>query len=691
MLDGQQWLVFEGSREAGGVWRKLKPSPINEYIPRPVTNYLYDAYQTLKSYVLKNKPRISVRANSQQHKDKVAAKLAELISETNWKRLKEDMNYEYAAACGIAYGTVFKKDYWDNSYLNLARVPRMEQRPVTDPMTGQPTGQIEEIPMVDPLTGAELYDELPLGDLSTAVVEPYRIAMDPLASSMHELRWVMEYSIRPLSWITENYDRQEEGYTGKAQEVVEEKSLSNSLRRFFQLRTSTGVRGNLNGTTGLTTSSSAEMIDNAAVVKEYYERPTQKNPHGRLAVVANNVLLYLGPSPYSGPESSDWHPYSEFRWEIVPGRFWGKSPLDDSAEIQKQINSIDSLIILTRQTMAVPQKLVPQGSMAPGSWTGQPGQEIFARPGPNGEMPQNLPAAGVDAQVFAEREQRVSDLKQITGAIDILKGDRPTGVDSASGMALLYEIGTGKLFPALDRWKYFIESSQKKQLRIIENKYREPRPEFSKMLIAKNKDLTEDQLRNFIGQDLYDNCNVEIEASSSIPKLRAAEHMLLLEIASQGVLNLENPANKQEFLSRFGISGFDSDYTKDVQRAEWENDLLDNLPNTPDNQPIVLDVDNHQVHLAIHAEHMKEPSWLSMPLQVQQAYLQHNMQHEQKLAQQQQQQMIQAAMMGQQAQPNQQPNPMQQQEKVRKGNYTPEKIQKALAPDVFGPTPLLNK
>lgn len=683
MLDGQQWLVYDSNREGGGVWKRLQPSSQNDYIPRPVTNYLFDAYQTLKSYLLKNKPRITVRSNTQSQRDKSAAKIAELVSDTNWERLRESVNFEYAASCLITYGTVFKKDYWDSSYqYGTATVPRMEQRPVTDPNTGMPTGQIEEVQAIDPETGIPAVDELPLGDLTTQVVEPFRMALDPHATMLHECRWIMEYAIRPLSWITENYGKTEEGYTGRAEEVKEEKLLPNAMRRFYQLRNSSGIKGALTNFTGLGTAGSTEMILNAAVVKEYYERPTKQNPKGRLIVVANNIPLYIGPSPYKGPELGDWHPYSECRWEMVPGRFWGKGPFDDASEIQRNINSIDSIIILTRKTMAVPQRLIPHTSgIAPGQWTGQPGQEIFYRHGPNGETPSNLAPIGLDEQVFIERKQRLEDLKNITGAVDILKGDRPPGVTAASALALLFEVGTGKLFPVLDRWKLMIETSQKKQLRIISKHYKEPRPEFIKMLVMKNKDLTETEVKSFIGADLYDNCNVIIEAASSIPKLKAAEHALLIELAGMGVLGLENPANRQEFLGRFGINGFDANYSKDVKRAEWENDILDSLQYSQDNHAVVLTTDDHNVHKEVHSERTKEPSFMALTSETQQAYFAHIQEHQDMLDQAEQEMMMKAAMTGQPGQPPQNPmdtgNP-----KIRSGKPISEDVKKTISSDM---------
>lgn len=639
-LDGQQWITRSNSAETGRQWEPIKVHKANEYIPRPVTNVLFDAYQTLKSYLVQQRPRSVVEPNSQNYQDKQAAKLAEVVAECNWERLREEQNYEYAAANALTYGTVFKKDYWDTTALQIARVPLVMEQPITDPMTGQVIGYQEE-EVRDPETGEVIYEELPLGDVNTGIVEPFRMAIDPMASDLHNCRWIMEYEIQPLHVIRELYQKEEEGYTGLAEEVTENKQLSSSMRRFYELKTSSGVRGSsylsIAGSGG-----EGEMIENAAVVKTYFEAPSESHPRGRLIVVADNRVLYAGESPYRGSEMGDWHPYSEFRWEIVPGRFWGKSPFDDATDIQKRINSIDATIELTRKTMAIPQKLVPKGSgIKRNEWTGRPGQIIEYRD--TGGMPSVVPSAGVDPQVFQERAQCIQDIKQITGAIDILKGERPPSVSAASALELLFEVGTGKLRPALDRWKYFIESSQKKQLKLISQKYREPRPEFISLLQSKLKDLPESAVDSFVGADIKDNCNVKIEAGSNVPKLLSAQRARILEAAQTGALMLEKPENRMQFLEDLGISGYDADVSPDVKRAQYENDLLDDMERNPEGvRPVVLMVDDHQLHQEIHARRMKEPSFMELPPEIQQAYLAHYEEHQQFIDMQQQTREMQA-------------------------------------------------
>lgn len=633
-LDGNQWIVYEGNRASGGVWKTLQVSKANEYIPRPVTNYIYDTYQTLKSYLIQQRPRSTVTPNTLLNKDKQAAKLAALVIETNWERLKEEKNYEYAAANGVAYGTVFKKDYWDTTSLQVAKVPRLSQQPIIEPNTSAVMGY-EEKEVIDPESGQPLFDEIPLGDLNTSVIEPHRLALDPLATDIHSARWIMEYSIQTLDWLSETYDKEGPGYTGRVSEVKPETALSSSMQRYYELKTSSGVKGS--GGLGPSGTGSSEMIDNGVVVKEYYERPTRRNPKGRLVVVANGIVVYSDRSPYEGPEMGDWHPYSEFRWEIVPGRFWGKSPLDDATEIQKHINSIDSAIILTRKTMAVPQKLIPNDSgIIPGEWTGRPGQEVRYRS--TGAKPETILSAGVAPQVFQEREQRLADMKAISGAIDILKGDRPPGVTAASALEMLFEVGTGKLRPGLDRWKQFIESSQKKQLKLVSQKYRESRPDFVRMMHMKNKDVDPETINAFIGSDLYDNCNVCVEAGSNIPKLESAHKAQLLQMAQIGTLNLDDPRNQMEFNKRLGIIGFDNTSSPDVRRAEWENDILDSSDNPTEHPCVVLADEMHEIHKELHLRRMKEPSFMRASQQVMAAFQAHLAEHEQYLQMNQQMQ-----------------------------------------------------
>lgn len=667
MLDGDQWLNWGTNASGIAQWNTLQVSKANEYIPRPVTNYLFDCYQTLKSYLTKTKPRSSVRPNTQTYEDKSAAKLANLCIEANYERLKDQENYEYAASILVTYGTVFKKTYWDTGAGDSIDVPGMA------PMASAPEDGMEAVPPEAQAAMPEApMETIPIGDVSTVVKEPYCMALDPLASDLHTSRWIMEYAIQPLEWIKETYGKTQPGYTGLADTVKSETQLSGSMRRFYQLKNSSGVRNSAVMEGGGNNDAGSSNVGNCAVVKEYYEKPSAVHPRGRLVVVANGVTLYAGESPYSGPDVGDWHPYSECRWEIVPGRFWGKSPLDAACDLQKRINSIDATIMLVRKTQAIPQKLLPAGcGIEPGQWTGRPGQVLTYRHEVG--TPTTVASAGVDSQVFKEREQCLEDIKTITGAIDILKGDRPPGVTAAAALSLLYEVGTGKLFPVLDRWKRFVEADQKKELHLIANHYQEPREQYIALLKSHNKELSEYEINKFIGKDLLDNCNVIVEAGSNVPKLESMKQMHLQEAVQAGMIDIASPINRMEYQRQMGITGFDNDVGPDKKRAEWENDCMDNILIQPDRKPVVLQADDDAVHIAYHEARMKDPVWMEFDTQVQQAYMAHVEEHHTSQMQKQQMEAMNQMAMGQA--PGQQGSKMDPNQTSGQGKGAPASMQ----------------
>jgi len=662
MLDGDQWLVYSNS---GGAyqWNSLVVSKANEYIPRPVTNYMFDAYETLKSYLTKTKPRTTVKPNTETFQDKSAAKVADLCLEANYERLKDQENYEYSDSVLLTYGTVFKKDYWDTTAGGSIPVP--------PPEMGLDPSQI----LYDE-TGAPITDTIPLGDVATRIIEPYCMALDPLATGLHTARWIMEYAIQPIDWIRETYNKAEPGYTGRAEEVKEETELSGSLRRFYQLKNSSGVKGasQLEGVGGSDTGT--QSLTNCAVVKEYYEKPSELNPKGRMVVIANGVCVYAGESPCEGPDQGDWHPYSECRWELVPGRFWGKGPLDNTCELQKRINSIDATVILARKTMAIPQKINPIGNgIEPGQMTGRPGQVHFYRADVG--APANMPTEGVDPTVFQERMQCVDDMKTISGAVDILKGETPPQVGAASAVALLYEIGTGKIFPMLDRKKRYVESSQKKQLRLIAKHYKEPREDYIKLLKKHNTELSESAISAFLGTDLLDNCNVIVEAGSNVPKLEAMKQMRLQEAAQMGAIDMTIPSNRAKYQEEMGIVGFDHDVGPPMNRAEWENDCLNNILMNPDKKPVVLADEDHAIHIKVHFDRVQQPAWMELDPMIQQAYMEHIEEH--KAIQQQQMQIMQMEAMMTGQPPGAAPDGTQPTETKSFGKGAPNAVREAAA------------
>jgi hypothetical protein len=671
--DGDQQIEYNVSTNT---FQQVTVTRNNDFIPKPTTNYILPCVKTVVSQLTKQKAKASVRSNSQDPRDISSAKLGDLVLDAKWEELHEDEKQQEKAYWGVITGTAFKKIFWNDTTGKVLKLPKIEkvvnQVPQVDEM-GNPRVDIYGQPMVESQEveqeakdkeGNPVFEEFEIGDVDSAVIPPFNIAIPLNTRSPLEMDWIMEYSIQKIDWIQEQYDSKHgKGYTGKVSEVKEEKSLSVILQLEYRLRTLTGRRSGGHYATG---SPGYFDMKNCAILKEWYGKPTKDYPRGRMVVVADGKTCFDGDSPYyeDGVEDS-WNPYVEWRFEIVPGRAWGKGLVDELIPINRRINAIDALIILNRKTMAIPQWIVPEGSGVPkGYINGRPGLQINYRPvGANGAKPEKIDASALPQQVYQEREQAVNDIKRLGMTMDVLEGSNPQGVKTAYQLEQLLENAVASLGATFQRWEKSLEREETKKLLLIAKKYKEARPEFNKRLKAINKDVTDMDLDMFLGADLRDNYNVRVEPESSVPRSKAGENAILRELVQNGVLDVvKNSVNKREFLDKMGIKGFEYQSSPDVKRAQWENTQIEygdeqslivqpsqQIPTAPvidpaTGQPVfdqitgqpamqgggmtppktVLELDDHETHITIHSARMKDPN---ITPEIRQKYLTHIKEH----------------------------------------------------------------
>ncbi len=621
---------------------------------RPTTNYVRAMSRTIITMLTKSRPTPSIRPKSDDPRDISASKVSRTILDVLEEDLEEHEKRIEAAMWGYITGTAIFKSFWDTTRERVSRMPIYEmlkeevkesvefcpqcqfERPVTDENrtvcpkckgqlqrevrqtlneAGQPMFRERKSQLFDKETGKPVFKELRVGDINTAIIPPFSFAQDPRAENLEGCHWVMEYSIHTLDWIREMFTRPGTKYfTNRADEVQEEKSLNNILTIHERLKYIESQGGYYSSGAG----GYQDTVMNAAVVKECYLKPTKDHPQGRQIIVASGIPLYLGPSIYN------WHPYTMFRCDLIPGRFWGGTPFDDMVKKQRQLNACDAVIISTRRTMGTPQWLNPLGSKVPNGYlSGQPGLVIRHAPG---LPPIRIPAEGVNPQVLAERAQILMDMREISGTQSVLEGRPPGSVSAASALALLNEQATSQHSTMVHLWEKFLEKHETKKLRLLQRMYKEPRQDFINRLRVANHELTDMDIDHFIGADLRDNVRVRMEIGSSIPKSKAFEQATLLELAATGALGdiIGNPVNQHKFLEKLGIGGFDYEDSPDVKRAEWENS---NLDKGRIEVVGVFEWDNHQIHMQKHTNRTKRPDFYKLPDNIKQSYIVHIGQH----------------------------------------------------------------
>lgn len=644
---GIQWIEYSETQRRFQRWNA--PS----WFPTPVTNLVGPRIGIMQAGISKSQPQGRVRPNTNEPQDFMAAKVAEKLVGRFYDVTDEDELRDMATLIAALTGTVIAEDWFNPRAGKIRMVPRMQLNtsPVMEdsayceqcsgtgdlsqvglpcPDCGQPMGSGERQrawPDGTPITTSKLdpelddngepaVDAIPEGEIESRVRMLMNFYWDPKAEKLKTARWCGEACYADLDWIDENFP--ETGIFVGAEEGIDQLN-------FYEASLLALVGPSIQGTAHY---GATQYFKNGAVLRKYQEKPSQKYPQGLFAIVANGVLLHQGPLPITdenGNVTGDFN-YTEFRYDVVPGRFAGRTPAEDMVPLQKRVNGIDAQLIINRKTLLNPWVLAPKGSgLDPSRQHMRPGATVLYNFVGVGAAPQVVPGTPLPAQIMEERQMAVQSMDQLAqDAAATVQQQAPANSRSGIAMNFAKEAREEVTIPRLRRWGRWVSDRDRKKLLLAQRYYREPR--IVKVLGIGN----EYQAQEFQGSDLRGNTDITIDPGTLIWRSQSARQQAIMDAIEAGIIKPDSPQAQQKLIEQLGIEGWDTDIGPDQRRAKKENATMD------DGQPVqITPVDDHDVHLYEHNARMKDPGFDSLPPEAQQAYQQHVQMHQQ--AQQQDQ------------------------------------------------------
>jgi len=198
-------------------------------------------------------------------------------------------------------------------------------------------------------------------------------------------------------------------------------------------------------TAGLGFTDEKEVkLENRVMVYTGYERPNAKHPRGQVVVFTNDRILDRRDHlPYDSHPRGPSTGVHYFRWQALPGRFWGRAFIEGGIGPQqvrnKRLTQIDAII-----DRNMPKVFVEENSLSRPK-SGEPMEEIEIRPGaPLPKVEQGVPPGAwmlQDVRLQEENAERALGMRPIS------LGAPPPGVSAYSAMALLSENDAMKLDP----------------------------------------------------------------------------------------------------------------------------------------------------------------------------------------------------------------------------------------------------
>jgi hypothetical protein len=646
---GVMWLEYTETTRRFMRWNA--PS----WFPTPVTNLMAPLIGKMVSAILRSEPQGKVRPNTNDPDDRQAAKVGQELIRHFYDVTDEESLRQYAAPIVTLMGTVIAEDNFNPRAGRIMRVPRgtLQDQPVTDPAAscpgcgaqgdetqvgqpcpgcqtpmeasqtphllpdGTPATQTQFVPETDPTTGQPLVDEVPEGELESRLIMLFNFYWDQKAKTLNESRWCGETQYADLDWIDENYP-------DLGPFVAAESGIDGA--NFFESSLLALVGPSIQGTAHY---GGIQFFTNGAIIRRYQRKPSQKYPNGLYLVVANGVLLHKGPlviTDENDRPTGDFT-YTEFRYDIMPGRFPGKTPASDMVPLQKRVNGMDSQIVLNRKTLLSPWLLAPKGSgLNPGVVAMRPGATVVYNFVGVGAAPQVVQGTPLPAQIYQEREGCQQALSGLAEDAIAQTAQTPQGMRSGIAFNLVNELQEAMKLPRRKRWALWVRDRDRKRLLLAQKFYREPR---AVKLLGEGSEY---QVRYWKGSDLRGNTDVTVDWGSLQPKSPSLKSQMVFDAIEAQLIDITDPVHKQQALEELGLGTFELKVGPDRRRADAENAAMD------DGQQVqITDIEDSDIHLLVHGARIKEPGFDQLPPEAQHAHMAHYQATEQAIQQQQQQ------------------------------------------------------
>lgn len=275
--------------------------------------------------------------------------------------------------------------------------------------------------------------------------------------------------------------------------------------------------------------------------------------------------------PYTAKNDTPLWPWVHYPYKPVGGRLFAQGAVDTVLQKQDQINQNDSMTDLAVKRMGNPVWLEERGAQVE-RFTGMPGMVVkWTRVGANGGKPERLEGmagATINANSVL-RQQYLADFEEGTGTYDVVKGSKPAGVAAYSALQLLVERSQSRFNIT---FKARGEAYRQWAQLAFELERRYGPTERIRNVLGPNRRWT---ALIFKQADLNGNVQILVEDGTTTPKTSLGRRAALEHANQMGLLDITQPDQKYAALTLIGIPELVPGLDADVQSALQEQQLVE--------------------------------------------------------------------------------------------------------------------
>lgn len=270
------------------------------------------------------------------------------------------------------------------------------------------------------------------GDVAILPVDERYVWASPHARTYEELRYLIDARNVPRDWLEANFERAAEVPPGvwdgtlsatRAYAATDDRDIG----AWQEFKTTDGKYTNVSLEKGGRGKGQADL---ATFVRAYIR---QDDGSMRLVIVANGVLLQDGPSPYDDED----FPYACL--SLIPGTdsLYGKPLIQFIEGLQEILNNSMSYLLDQQRYSSDPMLVVDEENVEQGQLIDNSPGAVLSNSSQRGQGYYWLQAPGFN-QGWLEVQRVITEyMDSVLGRVDILRGERPAGVDTLGGLEVV--------------------------------------------------------------------------------------------------------------------------------------------------------------------------------------------------------------------------------------------------------------
>jgi hypothetical protein len=580
----RQWITFHPTR------REWVDKRLQKWVPRPVTNKMAEVLQAIRTNLAAVNLAVTARPVGNDVESVAAANIADQLGplihdEHGMNQVMRESDFWF-----IATGNSVLQLSWDTDpRFNRVFIPHevclmcgqeSAPKPITDAGNKCPNCGGNQFIAATDEHGEPRGETISFGRGKTTALSPFEYAFPPNIIRFDDLPYIIRLRWRDKHW-----------YEANAPELVplmtwEKSPQDRSLQIFKSLALTNDV-----GTGSQFAYLGAAGAHTVEGVTEYelWMKPTPEFPEGLVMRVAGDTsptVLHLpkeglpGPLPFKDIENNPLFPFVHAQYEQMGGRLYGRSALSPLIQKQDQLNQLDSLIQLIVQRTANPIWIIPENAGIE-NLTGEPGLivkwNVLAAQGQG--KPERIQGIEIGPSLFNYREQILKDIEDLSGAFDIIKGQKPTGVEAFSALQLLVERSQSRFTSAFQARGEMYRNWFKVAIE-LERQFGPQERTWA--VVSPNRGYG---FKHFEHAQLQGQITIVVEDGSNMPKTALGKRAAIEQANQLGLINPQDADQRYALLNNFGLADLAPALDIHVQSALQMQDAFEKWVDKPQGPP----------------------------------------------------------------------------------------------------------